>query len=191
MFLTSYQSQSKFLTCRFRSRRVADSSSLCHPERQPRTSSTCGNPLLFKHSCISLWAKCFVSMSAGFSTPGTFMMVSLRRATASCTHKTWVWRCLTRPTQRLEAIALRNKEMPPSITYEDEVDRRVFAHPAQSPSEKTFTIRCSACLLYTTKHLELPLRNRTRHLKACMFSVLGCCIRLASSLTANCSSRLS
>ena len=32
-------------------------------------------------------------------------MVSSRRATASCTHKTWVWRCLTHPTPRLEAIA--------------------------------------------------------------------------------------
>ena len=32
-------------------------------------------------------------------------MVSSRRATASCTRKTWVWRCLTRPTLRLEAIA--------------------------------------------------------------------------------------
>ena len=32
-------------------------------------------------------------------------MVSSRRATASSTYKTWVWRCLTRPTPRLEAIA--------------------------------------------------------------------------------------
>ena len=44
-------------------------------------------------------------MSAGFSTPTTSTMVNSRRATASCTHKTWVWRCLTRPTPRLEAIA--------------------------------------------------------------------------------------
>ena len=36
---------------------------------------------------------------------------------------------------------------PPSITYEDEVDRRVFAHPAQSLSEKTSTIGRSTCLL--------------------------------------------
>ena len=35
----------------------------------------------------SIWAKCFVSKSAGFSHPGTFAMVSARRATASCTHK--------------------------------------------------------------------------------------------------------
>ena len=55
-------------------------------------------PALNKHSCISLRAKCFVLMSAGFSTPGTFTMVS-------CTHKTWVWRCLTRPTPRLWATA--------------------------------------------------------------------------------------
>ena len=60
---------------------------------------------LFKHSCISFWSKCFVSMSVGLSTPGTFTMVSSRRATASCTHKTWAWRCLTRPTPRLKAIA--------------------------------------------------------------------------------------
>ena len=79
------------------------------------------------------------------------------------------------------------RRCPPIITYEDEGDPRVFAHPAQSPSEKTSTIGCSTCLLFTIKHLGLPLRKRTRHLRACMFLVFGCCIRLASSLTANCS----
>ena len=40
MFLTSCQSQSMFLTCRLRCLRAADSSPLCDPERQPRTSSS-------------------------------------------------------------------------------------------------------------------------------------------------------
>ena len=39
-------------------------------------------------------------MSAGLSTPGTFTIVSSRRVTASCTHKTWAWTCLTRPPLR-------------------------------------------------------------------------------------------
>ena len=60
------------------------------------------HPARLEHSCISLWAKCFVPMSAGFSTPDTFTMINSRRATASCTLKTWVWRCLT---PRLEAVA--------------------------------------------------------------------------------------
>ena len=55
MFSTSCQSQSMYLTCRFRSRRAADSNSLCDPKRQPRPSSgyvaTC---FLCKGSCISL-----------------------------------------------------------------------------------------------------------------------------------------
>ena len=38
-------------------------------------------PILFKHSCIFLCAKCFIPMSAGFSTPRTFTVVSSRRAT--------------------------------------------------------------------------------------------------------------
>ena len=59
------------------------------------------------------------------------------------------------------------------------------------PSEKTSTNDCSSCLLYPTKHLGLPFRNRTRRLRACMFLVFGRCIRLASSFTANCSSHLS
>ena len=62
---------------------------------RPRTMR---HPALLIHSCISFLAKCFVPISAGFSIPITVTMVSSRRATASCTHKTWVWRCLTRPT---------------------------------------------------------------------------------------------
>ena len=48
---------------------------------------------------------------------------------------------------------------PPSITYEDKVDRRVFAHRAQSLSEKTSTIGCSPCLLYTTKVSRTSLQQ--------------------------------
>ena len=178
---------------------------------------------LFRYSCISFWAKCFVPMSAGFSTSDTSTMVSSRRATASCTHKTWKWRCLTRPTPRFEAIAFdavastrkrgfatfvmsaviasvqdsrctlgqcvklrsirfsvvadETKRCPPSITYQDEVDRRVFAYPVQSLPEQTSTIGCSTYLLYTIKDLGLPFRNCTRRLTACMFLVFGCCIR--------------
>ena len=47
------------------------------------------------------------------------------------------------------------RRCPPSIKYEDAVDHQVFAHSAQSLSEKTSTIGCSACLLYTTKHLGI------------------------------------
>ena len=107
MFSNSRQSQSMFSTsCRFRSRRAADSSLLCDPQRQPRTSSryaaTCSLQALVH---LPLGQVCVVPKSAWFSHPGTFAMVNSRRATASCTHKTWVWRCLARPTPRLEAIA--------------------------------------------------------------------------------------
>ena len=78
----------------------------------------------------------------------------------------------------------------PSITHEDEVDRQVDAHPAQSHSETTSTIDCSA-LLYTTKHLGLPFKIRTRRSRACIFLLLGCCTRLASSFTADCNSHMS
>ena len=187
-----------------------------------------------------------MALNANLERPARFRTPALsrcsRRATASCTHKTWVWRCLTLPTPRREATAsdavsstrtrgsttlaisramaaaprvlealLVNTQnsaspelvatrfqvvadeaarCPPSITYEDEVDNRVFAQPAQSLSEKTSTIGCSACLLYTTLHLGLPFRNRTKRLSARTFVAFGCCIRLASSFTANCSSHL-
>ena len=88
-------------------------------------------------------------------------------------------------------VADETRRRPPSIMYEDEFDRRVFVHPAQSLSEKTSTTSCSGCLLWTTRHLGLPFRNHTRRLRACMFWVFGCCIRLASSFTANCISHLS
>ena len=70
------------------------------------------------------------------------------------------------------------------------VRRRSRPSGAQSLSEKTSTNGCSTCLLYTTKHLGLPFRNRTSRLRACMFLVFGCCIRLASSFTAYCSTCL-
>ena len=47
-----------------------------------------------------LLSQVFRPRSAGFLTPSTFTMVSSRRATTSCTHKTWVWRCLTRSIPR-------------------------------------------------------------------------------------------
>ena len=65
---------------------------------------------------------------------------------------------------------------------------RVFAHPAQSLSEKTSTTYCSACLPWRSRHLG---RNRTKRLNAFMFLAFGSCSRLASSFTANCSSHLS
>ena len=37
------------------------------------------------------------------------------------------------------------RRCPSSITFEDEVDRRLFAHPTKSLSEKTSTTCCSAC----------------------------------------------
>ena len=104
MFSNSCQSQSMFSTsCRFRSRRAADSCATLNANlERPHAMRQLA---LFRHSCISLWAKCVVPKSAWFSHPGTFAMVKSRRSTASCTHKTWVWRCLARPTPRLEAIA--------------------------------------------------------------------------------------
>ena len=72
-----------------------------NPERPPAF----WQPAPLMHSYISLRATCFVPKSAGFSHPGTLAMVSSRRATASCTHKTWVWKCLTLPTPRREAVA--------------------------------------------------------------------------------------
>ena len=74
-------------------------------------------------------------------------------------HKTQLRLSLSPPHSEL--LPTRQGDAHHSITYRDEVDRRVFAHPAQSLSEKTSTIGCSACLLYTTKHLGLPFRNRT------------------------------
>ena len=105
------------------------------------------------------------------------------------TRRTHLRLSLLQPRSAL--LPTRQKRCPTSITYEDEVDRRVFAHLAQSLSEKTSTTGCSACRLYTTKHLGLLLKNRTRRLRACMFLVFGCCIRLASSFTSNCSLHLS
>ena len=63
-------------------------------------------PAFLMHSCISL-STCFVPKSAGFSHPCTLAMVSSRPASASCTHKTRVWRCLTLPTPRRQNYRLR------------------------------------------------------------------------------------
>ena len=81
----------------------------------------------------------------------------------------------------------RCKEMP----AKHHTRRRSRPSGLRTLSEKTSTIGCSACLLYTTKHLGLPFRNRTRRLRAGTFLVFGSCIRLASSFTANCTSHLS
>ena len=50
----------------------------------------------------------------------------------------------------------RCKEVPTKHHVRSRSRPSVFAHPAHSLSEKTSTIGCSACLLYTTKHLGLP-----------------------------------
>ena len=244
MSSTSCQSQSMFLTCRFRSRRAADSSPLCDPERHPRPSSgdvAACSLQAFVHFPLS---QVFRPMSAEFSTPSTFTMVSSRRATASCTHKTWVWRCLTRPTPRLEVIAIDagastrtrgfttfchvgshghcaqssrctlgqcvKTQLRLSLSlphYELLPTRQGDAHRASRTKTKTtvgtshtlpsrclrrrprLVVQLVCCT--RPRHLGLPFRNRTRRLRACMFLIFGCCIRLASSFTANCSSHLS
>ena len=62
--------------------------------------------LLFSCTRASPLSQAFCAQSAGFLHPDTLAMVSSQRATASCTHKTWAWRCLTLPTQCHEAVAL-------------------------------------------------------------------------------------
>ena len=78
---------------------------LCDPKRHPRPSSGDMAACSLQAFVHLLLSQVFRSHVGGISTPGTFTMVSSRRATASCTHQTWVWRRLTRPTPRLEAIA--------------------------------------------------------------------------------------
>ena len=55
---------------------------------------------------------------------------------------------LSLPPPHSELLPTRQGDAHHSITYEDEVDRRVFAHPAQSLSEKTSTIGSSTCPLH-------------------------------------------
>ena len=72
MFLTSCQSLSMFLTSRFRSLKDAGSSASC----ETLNANLARPPTVRQHA--------LVPMSAGFSTPSTFTMVSSRRPTASC-----------------------------------------------------------------------------------------------------------
>ena len=73
----------------------------------------------------------------------------------ACCHHFWV-------------VVDATRRSPASITCEDEVERRVFAHPVQSLSEKTSTIDFSACLLRTLKYLGLSFRNRIRRFRTCI-----------------------
>ena len=101
----------------------------------------------------------------------------------------------TRKTQLRLSLSPPHSELLPT--------RQGYAHQASRTKAKStvgsshtlpsrcLTSGCSACLLCTTKHPGLPFRNRTRRFRACMFLVFGCCICLASSFTANCSSHQS
>ena len=204
----------------------------------------CGNLLFSCILSISLWAKCLVPKSAGvFHISVFFAMVSFRRATASCTHKTWEWRCLFRlprvltrsPSTLCTSTRLRGvttfamsaamdtapravdallinashsvspEHVPPRFEllltrqWDDRPASRTKAKsplgssdtpPSRCPSGRPqLTVQLVCCT--QTKLLGLPFRNRTKRLSACMFLVFGCCIRLASSFTANYSSHLS
>ena len=151
-------------------------------------------------------------VSGVFDSRHFLTMVSSRRATASRTHKTWVWRCLTRSTQRLEAIAFdavastRTRgfttfDMSPELSMQSWSTRRTPLHLSLSPPHFEWlpTLQGDAHQASRTKTKStvgsshtMPSRClRRRPRLAVMFLVFGCCIRLASSFTANCSSHLS
>ena len=68
------------------------------PTRTPNVLQRCGN-LHFSRIRASPSEPSVSSPNQRMgSHPGTFAIVSSRRATASCTHQTWVWRCPARPT---------------------------------------------------------------------------------------------
>ena len=107
-------------------------------------------------------------------TLGQCVKLSFARA---CRHH--ILSCCRRSKEMPAKHHVRRRSRPPGL------------RASRPVAKKTSTIGCSTCLLYTTKHLGLPFLNRNRRLRACKFLVSGCCIRLASSSTANCSSHLS
>ena len=103
-YSTCRQCITMFLLCfRLRSPGPLDSSPQCDPERHLRQPSGGMASQAFVHFLLSQVLRLHVG--GIFDSPTLSTLVSSRRATASCTHKTWVWRCLTRSTPRLEAIA--------------------------------------------------------------------------------------
>ena len=152
-------------------------------------------------------------------------MVNSQRATASCTHKTWVWRCLTRPTPRLEAIAAnghcaqvqssrctlgqrveirfawaccyhvlgccrRGKEMP----TEHHARRRIRPGLRTSCPVAVWEDVHDWLFSLSVVHDQASRASlQESHQTFEGLHVLGvrCCIRLASSFTANCRSHLS
>ena len=157
-----------FFTCRFRSPAGPLTQVPCAtPKRHPRPSSNyaaTSSLQAFVHSpsepSVSFPCRRDVQV------PGTFTTVSPRRATASCTHMTWVRRCLTRSTPRLDAIAFdavastRTRgfyhlhhvsshghwAQSSRCTLGQRVKLSFFVHLAQPLTEKTSTTCCSACL---------------------------------------------
>ena len=92
IFSTSCQSQSMFLTCRFRSRRAADSSLLCGPKRQPRPSSGCAATRSLQAFVQFSLSNGFIPMSPGFSTRGTFGCGDVSLAPALRQSPSTLWR---------------------------------------------------------------------------------------------------
>eukprot|EP00971_Amphidinium_carterae_P349422 6491012-Amphidinium_carterae.2 len=65
---------------------------------------------------------------------------------------------------------------------------RVSLQPAQSLSDQASSEVGLTCRQYVTTHLGEPSRYLTSLLRFCQSDSHGCCIRLASSLAANCMS---
>ena len=204
MFLTSCQSQSKYSTCRFRNRSVVDSSPLFDPKRQPRPSpadvATCSLQA-FVHFPLSQVFRLHVSRifdSPHFhdgQLPACHVLLHPQDLGMEMSHSPplrasrqsplTLWRPLVhvasppltcqqpsplRPELSMHSCLTRKTQLRLSLSPPHS-ELLPTAHAAQSLSEKT--------------------RNRARRWRACKFLIFGCCIRLASSFTANCRSDLS
>ena len=157
-----------FFTCRFRSPAGPLTQVPCATHKTPSSTvlQLCGNKLSSSIRTFSSEPSVSFPCRRDVQVPGTFTTVSPRRATASCTHMTWVRRCLTRSTPRLDAIAFdavastRTRgfyhlhhvsshghwAQSSRCTLGQRVKLSFFVHLAQPLTEKTSTTCCSACL---------------------------------------------
>ena len=201
-----------FLTSRFRSRRAADSSPLCDPTRQPRTSSSYAAARslqafvhlllgqVFRHHVSRVFRLLALSRWSAHGVPlplaptrlgnGDVSLAPLRALRQSPStlwrprvhlvsppltcQQSWPLRpelsmhsWSKRKTQLRLNLSPPHFELLPTKLGDARKASRTKTKStvgsshirSQSLSEKTSTIGCSTCLLYTIKHLGLPIQE--------------------------------